>query len=346
MVHAAKGSTQIDYTYDMEGIRSSKTVGGVTHNYVTQNGKVVRERWDGSYTIWIIYDAGGKPFSMLYSYDGGVNWSTYYYILNLQGDVVKLVDASGNTAASYTYDAWGKPLTATGTMASINPLRYRGYYYDTETGWYYLQSRYYDPVVKRFINADVFASTGQGFLGYNMFAYCNNNPTNMSDTGGGRPSWEHSYGDGIVGYTDSRTSSNAPKTTSSYFGIIGSISHDATRRPYTGEPNSSYETPKGDRRYYDEDGKPYLDYDNDDHGNDKNHPNGGHWHVWKNGERDSTPLSEPPRDPLVGIGMMLGGCAALIVLCGDDLTGIGACDDVYIDQVILWIEQGWTLVFE
>ncbi len=66
-------------------------------------------------------------------------------------------------------------------MASINPLRYRGYYYDTETGFYYVQSRYYDPIVKRFINADSYASTGQGFLGYNMFAYCGNNPVNMID---------------------------------------------------------------------------------------------------------------------------------------------------------------------
>ena len=80
-----------------------------------------------------------------------------------------------------------------------------------ETGFYYLQSRYYDPAVRRFLNADTLASTGQGFLGYNMFAYCNNNPTNMSDTEGGRPAWEQNYEGGSVGYTDAGTGKPLPK---------------------------------------------------------------------------------------------------------------------------------------
>jgi RHS repeat-associated protein len=91
----------------------------------------------------------------------------------------------------YTYDAWGKPLTVTGSMAEtlgkLNPLRYRGYVYDTEYGLYYLQSRYYDPNVGRFINADVYAATGQGILGNNMFAYCNNNPVIYCDDAGNLP---------------------------------------------------------------------------------------------------------------------------------------------------------------
>ena len=69
-------------------------------------------------------------------------------------------------------------------MAVLNPIRYRGYFYDTETGFYYLNSRYYDPEIGRFINADGYVSTGQSFLGYNMFAYCNNNPVNLVDTSG------------------------------------------------------------------------------------------------------------------------------------------------------------------
>ena len=73
-----------------------------------------------------------------------------------------------------------------GGIGSRNPLRYRGYYYDTETGFYYLQSRYYDPIVKRFLNADSYASTGQGFLGYNMFAYCGNKPVMCEDPSGNR----------------------------------------------------------------------------------------------------------------------------------------------------------------
>lgn len=78
--------------------------------------------------------------------------------------------------ASYVYDAWGKVLSSSGTLANVNPLRYRGYYYDTETRLYYLQSRYYDPVVKRFINADGYVCNGPVFSGQNMFSYCGNNP--------------------------------------------------------------------------------------------------------------------------------------------------------------------------
>ena len=110
--------------------------------------------------------------------------TTYYYVTNLQGDVVALLDASGNTVASYAYNPYGKILSAEGTMAETNPLRYRGYYYDNESGLYYLQSRYYDPAVCRFVNADGYASTGQGVLGYNMFAYCNNSPIIASDPDG------------------------------------------------------------------------------------------------------------------------------------------------------------------
>ena len=128
----------------------------VTHEYLTQSGKVMREtvKTDGTVTLVLdfIYDESGKPFAMIDQL--GASPKTYYYVLNLQGDVVKLVTESGAVAASYEYDAWGKILSSSGSKAEINPLRYRGYYYDTETGFYYLQSRYYDPVTHRFINAD------------------------------------------------------------------------------------------------------------------------------------------------------------------------------------------------
>ena len=131
-----------------------------------------------------VYDESGKPFALNYSTNGGSSFTTYYYVLNLQGDVVKLIDQDGAVAAAYAYDAWGNILSQSGNMAEKNPLRYRGYYYDSETGFYYLQSRYYDPATRRFINADALTSTGQGFIGTNMFAYCNNNSVNGYDPSG------------------------------------------------------------------------------------------------------------------------------------------------------------------
>ena len=194
-----KGDKTYSYDYDMAGIRSSKTVDGVVHNYITQNGKIVRETY-GTTVLDFIYDENGRPFALNYSKNGGSSFTTYYYILNMQGDVVALwkilLNSDGSVfesgiAAQYTYDAWGRLLSITNGygaavtssthIGNINPLRYRGYYYDTETGFYYLQSRYYDALVRRFINADALTSTGQGFLGYNMFAYCGNNPINRVD---------------------------------------------------------------------------------------------------------------------------------------------------------------------
>ena len=180
---------QVSYSYDADGIRTEKNDDGVLHKYVTQNGKVVRETIGSGSTAKIldfIYDESGRPFALNYSTNNGSTFTTYYYILNLQGDVVKLVNASGTASATYSYDAWGNLLSSSGSLASVNPLRYRGYYYDTETGWYYLQSRYYDPVIHRFINADAFASTGQGILGCNMFIYCGNAPLLNIDLGGNK----------------------------------------------------------------------------------------------------------------------------------------------------------------
>ena len=124
--------------------------------------------------------------------DGAI--SLYYFVTNLQGDVVRITNAQKETLANYSYDAYGKLLSVTNAagaaisdtsnIALINPLRYRGYYYDSETELYYLQSRYYDPTTSRFINADSYVSTGQDFLGFNMFAYCGNNPVMHADANG------------------------------------------------------------------------------------------------------------------------------------------------------------------
>ena len=177
-VAAEPGLSKSDWT-----LASTETV---THEYLTQNGKVAREtiKTNDSLTAVLdfIYDESGKPFALKYSTDGAT-FDTYYYVLNLQGDVVKLIQANGHVVAHYIYDAWGN-VSSSGRLAEINPLRYRGYYYDNETGFYYLQSRYYDPANRRFINADGLISSNWSFSGLNMFAYCENDPVGRSDPSG------------------------------------------------------------------------------------------------------------------------------------------------------------------
>ena len=134
------------------------------------------------------YDSSGNVVSVDYSSNGGSTFTTYYYLGNAQNDIVKIIDGNGATVVEYKYDSWGKPIGVTGTLANTlgvnQPFRYRGYVYDTETGWYYLQSRYYDPSIGRFVSADVYLSTGQGVLGHNAFAYCANNPIIKKDSTG------------------------------------------------------------------------------------------------------------------------------------------------------------------
>ena len=181
-------STTASYTYDEQGVRSSKTVNNVTTTF-SYNGSLLMAQVQGSGASQVkqlySYDANGQLISVNY------NGTEYYYLRNGQTDIVGLMDGSGNRVVEYTYDAWGKLISTTGTLATSlgadNPFRYRGYYYDTETGLYYLMTRYYDPEVCRFISADVYLSTGQGVLGNNRFAYCNNNPMLLSDSNGTSP---------------------------------------------------------------------------------------------------------------------------------------------------------------
>ena len=177
-------TTPAETEHTISGVLASTET--VTHEYLTQSGKVVRETITTSMdttTLDFFYDESGRPFAFNYTPEGSTP-NTYYYILNLQGDVVQIIDEGGVLQAEYVYSPWGEVVSAEGDLAEVNPLRYRGYYYDSETGFYYLQSRYYDPENHRFINADSFASTGQGFVGTNMFAYCNNKPIINSDPSG------------------------------------------------------------------------------------------------------------------------------------------------------------------
>ena len=152
------GNTSISYQYNEEGLRTSKTVNGITTEYYW-NGSILLAQKNGDSCLHFLYDEDGA----LVGFNNETK--TYIYTRNAQGDIVSITDIATETVvATYTYDSWGNVLTATGIMANINPFRYRGYYYDTETGLYYLQSRYYDAEVGRFLNAD-------GVLGANGDAH-------------------------------------------------------------------------------------------------------------------------------------------------------------------------------
>ena len=161
----------------------SKIEGDVTTDYLVSGGKILAES-NGTDSIYYYYDSNGSIQAMKYGS------TIYYYIKSAEGDILGLMNGvTGYVAATYSYDAWGVPtVTNVGntTIGDINPFRYRGYYYDSETGLYYLGSRYYSPEIGRFISPDSVSYLGAngGFVSYNLFAYCENDPGNRIDCAG------------------------------------------------------------------------------------------------------------------------------------------------------------------
>ena len=180
----------IGFTYDVDGLRTSKTIPnvGLEHKYYYVGNRLQYETLGGSSALWYFYDADGNPSGIRYKDNSGTV-NDYYFVCNWRGDVIQIYNASGTLVGSYTYDAWGR-VTENATSADTenitetNPIRYRGYYYDTETRLYYLKSRYYDPAVKRFLNVDGLVSTSIEDAAKNMFAYCTNNPVFYADSEG------------------------------------------------------------------------------------------------------------------------------------------------------------------
>ena len=177
---------RISYTYPPDGIRTSKTVNGAVTKFHTMNSTLLGQT-KGSDTIVFLYDEKANRYGFDY------NGTKYYYIFNVQGDVIGILNQSGTQIVSYQYDPWGKGLSVDGSEAStigqINPIRYRGYYYDTETGFYYLQSRYYDPTIRRFLNTDSVFNNDDSILGANLYVYCYNSPLGAIDPSGLQPQW-------------------------------------------------------------------------------------------------------------------------------------------------------------
>ena len=179
------GDTSISYGYDSGSVRTTKTVNGVKYTYAYLNGQLMYET-RGDAKFYYSYDSNGILYNVRYTLtDGGTEYS-YYYTHNSRGDIIGIYNGAGELKAHYEYDAWGNVISITDNngnaitnpnhIGNLNPFRYRGYYQDTETGLYYLMSRYYDPITHRFINADGYFQSGTSILDANTFAYCGNNP--------------------------------------------------------------------------------------------------------------------------------------------------------------------------
>ena len=179
------GENEISYAYNGDGQRASKTVNGEKTEYI-YNGDILAGQKTGNTVLVFMYDNNGDAFGFIY------NGTEYYYIKNAQNDVTAIASADGTVIANYYYDSWGKLAEITGDteIAELNPIRYRSYYYDSETEWYYLNTRYYSPDLCRFMSSDNLVITvGGNVMGYNLFAYCFNNPINLTDNDGNWPQW-------------------------------------------------------------------------------------------------------------------------------------------------------------
>ena len=247
------------------------------------------------------------------------------------------------------HGADGKKTTDPTFIGHINPLRYRGYYYDRETRLYYLQSRYYDFANYRFINAD--GQLSDGFIGTNLFAYCMNNPVNMSDHTGHWPQWLKNAASTVVNAVKKAGTVVVNTVKSVVSSVTNIVKASSNSLPPKGEPGSSKTLPNPDgtpkqKRWYGPDGNPERD-------RDYNHPGNmpfPHDHRWKNGERGKDHLPHDPSykmnwEPVIGVGLVTVCVVGIIAVAADDATGIGVADDFLFGPLGAGVGEGLILIF-
>lgn len=186
-----KSGEEVAFAYNADGLRVQKTATSTGTTKYIMHGRNLVHLIRGDENLHFFYDAQNKPAMAIY------NGTAYAYLYNQQDDVVGMVDSEGQLVVKYQYDAWGRPISTGGalaeTLGALNPFRYRGYIYDEETGLYYLRSRYYNPKLSRFINADDVEALGADgdINGYQLFNYCMNDPVNRRDEAGSwsLPNW-------------------------------------------------------------------------------------------------------------------------------------------------------------
>ncbi|WP_391202749.1 RHS repeat domain-containing protein [Psychrobacillus sp. L4] len=174
------GTQVASYTYYSDGLRQTKTVGENTYIYYYNEGNLIRVMDNTGKVLWRITWGNGKPMFLTDSVG-----NTYYYVTNYRGDVVQIVDASGNKVADYSYDPWGNVISSNESEAVVNqPIGYASYVYDRDTQLYYLQARYYDSKTSRFLSRDLFKGFNENPNSQNQYSYCENNPINNVDPTG------------------------------------------------------------------------------------------------------------------------------------------------------------------
>ena len=177
------GSTVYTFSYNSDGIRTKKQNGSNVVEYLYDDGGNLVEEKHSNYSLYFIYDDSNELIGFKVSSGG-----TYYYGKDVFGVIKYIYNASGTIVGTYTYDAWGQTISYSTTIneTNLNPIRYKDYYYDTESGFYYLQSRYYDPQVGRFISADDTGYLGatESVLSFNLYTYCENEPLKNEDPSG------------------------------------------------------------------------------------------------------------------------------------------------------------------
>ena len=335
MKTANLNGTSVSYKYNADGLRTYKKVGSTVHEYEYSGDKLFYEK-RGDIKFYYRYDVNGNLMSITRLKANGDKF-TLYAVCNSRGDVEELRKETGSLYARYVYDSWGNVLyiysgtgtteiTDTDNLAIQNPFRYRGYYFDTESGLYYLQSRYYDPVTGRFLNADSLVDTSD-VLGFNMYAYCGNNPVNYIDPTGHLAKSVKSFFKKIWNKICSFV--RKAQDNVSY----GGIDYDAYEEQYDNTPRYDRSV-NGDRQ------KSARKQINDAWGKDKagREKNSKEHHKYKKktgrGGNDNLPYSDLLEGDYVEEVAMLGSGAVAVWILLNDSTGIGVLDDVALGPVI------------
>ena len=315
----------ISYSYDSNSVRISKTVNGVKYTYAYINGFLMYET-RGNAKFYYSYDANGTLYSVKYTLTDSSDLMTYYFTHNSRGDIVGIYNGAGQLRAHYEYDAWGNTLSVTDQngnaitsathIGNLNPFRYRGYYLDTETGLYYLMSRYYDPVTHRFVNADGYFQSGENVLDANMSAYCRNNPISFVDPTGTK-----------------------------------CLQHDPYYVPNCYMCNPSYAEFELNNQAFlaraKKTGNEWIKRKDSKHGSENRQPTGdrqrnvGH----PNGEEHSRVPKGNGLKRMEAAGLLVVSFVATIYLVGNDVTGVGAADDIAIAPTIALMWDSVCVIF-